>query len=73
MPIYRIRDGVQQLGKNQEIFEQCFSILNKQKALMIFPEGSHNRKRTIRPLSKGFTRILYGTLEKYLELNLLLL
>ena len=64
MPIYRIRDGIQQLGKNQKIFEQCFSILNTQKALMIFPEGSHDIRRTIRPLSKGFSRIVFGALEK---------
>ena len=70
MPIYRIRDGVQELGRNQEIFENCFSIFKKKGALMIFPEGSHNRKRTIRPLSKGFTRILYGTLEKHPEIEI---
>lgn len=70
MPIYRIRDGVQQLGKNQEIFEKCFSILKENKALMIFPEGSHNRKRTIRPLSKGFTRIVFGTLEQNPDLQI---
>ena len=31
---------------------------------MIFPEGSHDKRRTVRPLSKGFTRILYGALER---------
>lgn len=64
MPIYRIRDGVQQLGRNQEIFEKCFSILNQKKSLMIFPEGSHDRRRTVRPLSKGFSRIIFGALER---------
>lgn len=64
MPIYRIRDGVQQLSKNDAIFEQCYKILNSQKGLMIFPEGSHNRKRSIRTLSKGFTRIIFGALER---------
>ena len=70
MPIYRIRDGASQLGKNQEIFESCFDIFNKGETLMIFPEGSHNRKRTIRPLSKGFTRIVFGALEKYPDLEI---
>ncbi|MBL4605085.1 MAG: 1-acyl-sn-glycerol-3-phosphate acyltransferase [Flavobacteriaceae bacterium] len=70
MPIYRIRDGVQQLGRNQEIFEKCFSIFDNQKALMIFPEGSHERKRTIRPLSKGFSRIVFGALERNPELKI---
>lgn len=73
MPIYRIRDGVKELSKNTEIFNNCYEILNKQSALMIFPEGSHNRKRTVRVLSKGFTRILFGAIDKYpnLQVNII--
>ena len=37
---------------------------------MIFPEGSHLRKRTIRPLSKGFTRIVFGALEQNPDLQI---
>lgn len=70
MPIYRIRDGVKELAKNQEIFNQCFSILKKGDALMIFPEGSHNIKRTVRPISKGFTRILFGAMDKHPDLKI---
>lgn len=70
MPIYRIRDGIKQLSNNQEIFEKCFNILKKGETLMIFPEGSHDKKRTIRPLSKGFTRIIFGALEKYKDLEI---
>jgi len=70
MPIYRIRDGASQLSKNQEIFENCFKIFKKGQTLMIFPEGSHNRKRTVRPLSKGFTRIVFGAIEKYKNLKI---
>lgn len=64
MPIYRIRDGVKQLSKNEEIFNKCQQLLKDNKTLLIFPEGSHNRKRTVRPLSKGFTRILFRTLDE---------
>ena len=70
MPIYRIRDGIQQLANNQEIFNKCHAILNKGETLMIFPEGSHDKKRSIRPLSKGFTRIVSGALEKYPNLDI---
>lgn len=70
MPIYRIRDGIKQLSNNQEIFEKCYHILNKGETLMIFPEGSHDKKRTIRPLSKGFTRIISGALEKHKNLEI---
>jgi len=70
MPIYRIRDGVKELSKNTEVFNDCYDILNKQRALMIFPEGSHDRRRTIRPISKGFTRILFGAFNKYPNLKI---
>ncbi len=70
MPVYRIRDGIKQLSKNDAIFNNCQELLKNQKTLLIFPEGSHNRKRTIRPLSKGFTRILYGAIEKYPDLKI---
>lgn len=70
MPIYRIRDGKNQLSKNNEIFNTCFELLNKQESLMIFPEGSHGRVRKIRPISKGFTRILFGAIDKYPDLKI---
>lgn len=70
MPIYRIRDGVKQLSKNEEIFNKCQQLLKNNKTLLIFPEGSHNRKRTIRPLSKGFTRIIFRTLDESPNTNI---
>jgi len=65
MPVYRIRDGIQQLSKNEEIFNKCQNLLKNNKALLIFPEGTHSKARTVRPLSKGFTRILFRTLDEY--------
>ncbi|PQJ82916.1 lysophospholipid acyltransferase family protein [Polaribacter glomeratus] len=70
MPVYRIRDGLSEVGKNKEIFENCFELFKKGKTLLIYPEASHNRKRTIRTLSKGFTRIVFGTLDKYPNLEI---
>lgn len=70
MPIYRIRDGISEVGKNKEIFENCFELFKKGETLLIYPEASHNRKRTIRPLSKGFTRIVFGALDKYPDLKI---
>ncbi|AQS92677.1 acyltransferase [Polaribacter sp. BM10] len=70
MPIYRIRDGIKQLANNQQIFDKCHRIFEKGETLIIFPEGSHDKKRTIRPLSKGFTRIVFGALEKYEDLDI---
>lgn len=70
MPVYRIRDGVHQLSKNNAIFEKCEQLFTQQKALLIFPEGSHERIRSVRPLSKGFTRILFGTLNNNPDLEI---
>lgn len=70
MPIYRIRDGRKEISKNESVFNECFEILKNQKSLMIFPEGSHDERRTVRILSKGFTRIIFGALEKYPDLKI---
>ncbi len=70
LPIYRIGDGIAQLKKNEAIFDSCYTTFNNGEAIQIFPEGNHNLQRRIRPLSKGFTRIIFGALEKYPELNI---
>jgi hypothetical protein len=64
IPIFRIRDGFETLSNNEAVFQNCYSLLKKQKAILIFPEGNHNLKRRVRVLSKGFTRIVFGALEQ---------
>ena len=70
LPIYRLRDGKDTLAKNEAIFNQCFDILNKQRSLLIFPEGTHDIRRWVRPLSKGFTRIAFGVFDNYPNVQL---
>ena len=70
MPIYRIRDGRKQLANNEEIFKKCYNILKQKKTLLIFPQGGHCRDRTIQPLSKGFTRIVFGAIEENNDLEI---
>jgi len=70
LPIYRLRDGKETLAKNNEIFNKCYSLLGKKRSLLIFPEGTHDIKRWVRPLSKGFTRITFGALENNPGLDL---
>ncbi len=70
LPIYRLRDGKETLARNNAIFNTCYHILNKKKSLLIFPEGTHDIRRWVRPLSKGFTRITFGALEQNNELDL---
>ena len=73
LPVYRIRDGWSNLTNNNPVFEKCEQLLHEKKIIVIFPEGSHNLKRTVRPLSKGFTRIILDTLEHYPDTDLHLL
>lgn len=70
IPVYRIRDGFKTIEKNVAIFEQCFEILAKEKAIQIFPEGEHHPGRKIIALKKGFARIILGTLQKYPDLDI---
>ena len=72
LPIYRIRDGRDTLVKNEEIFEKCTQLLKHGKSILLFPEANHNIMRRVRPFSKGFTRILFATLDKAPELDVLL-
>lgn len=69
MPVYRIRDGVSQMNKNQEVFKSCFEILKKGECLLIHPEGNHALQKFLRPISKGFTRIGLGALENNPDLD----
>lgn len=73
LPIYRIKDGLNSLSKNEEVFQKCYSILNKKGTVLIFPEGNHNIKRRLRVLSKGFTRIVFGALKQNPEQDIYIL
>ena len=70
IPVYRIRDGINTIKKNKEIFEQCFEILKDKEAIEIFAEGEHHLQRRILPFKKGFARIISGTLQKYPNLEI---
>lgn len=70
LPVYRLRDGWQTLGENQNTFDTCSEIFRQQGAVGIFPEGNHGAQRRIRPLSKGFTRLVFEALQKYPTLKI---
>lgn len=70
LPIYRIRDGRMALSNNTLVFDRCADLLGSGEALVIFPETNHNLKRRVRPLSKGFIRIILRAMEKYPNLDI---
>ena len=63
MPIYRLRDGRETLSQNQAVFERCAYLFSQGEHLLLFPEANHNLRRQVRPLSKGFTRIISQSYE----------
>ena len=65
LPVYRVRDGLSSVTKNNAIFELCIKYLKDKHSVLIFPEASHDLRRRIRPLNKGFTRIAFDAELKY--------
>ena len=65
LPAFRMRDGVENLGKNAEIFDTCVEVLHQNKALGIMPEGNQEIERKLRPLVKGIFRIAFAAQQKY--------
>jgi 1-acyl-sn-glycerol-3-phosphate acyltransferase len=70
IPIYRIRDGRSTLSKNDAVFDTCARVLAQGEAIVMFPEGNHSLKRSVRPLSKGFTRVLFRAAELSPQLDI---
>lgn len=59
IPIYRMRDGIKNLDKNSETFDQCVNILKNNGAVIIFPEANCVMERKLRPLHKGAAKIAF--------------
>lgn len=69
-PVFRVRDGWSSLDNNQDSFKKCIECLSNKGSVVIFPEGNHDLRRRLRPLSKGFTRIAFGALDIHPEMRL---
>lgn len=59
MPIYRIRDGRDVLKNNDLIFARCTQILQKNGAILIFPEGNCVVEKRLRNFKTGFVNLAY--------------
>ena len=65
LPAFRMREGLENVDKNNEIFEACVDVLNHNQAIGIMPEGNQGSKRKLRPLAKGIFRIAFMAQQKY--------
>lgn len=57
MPIMRMRDGFDEVKKNNKTIEQATEVLKDKVPFCIFPEGTHQTKYSLQPISKGIFRI----------------
>lgn len=63
MPIMRMRDGINEVKKNNETIEKAVDVLKDKVPFCIFPEGQHQAKHSAQPLSKGIFRIAFQAQE----------
>lgn len=70
IPVFRIRDGKDNLNRNSEIFNNAASILKNNNPIAIFPEARHNPKQSLLPIQKAVPRIVLPTeASRAFELN----
>lgn len=63
MPIMRMRDGYEEVKKNNETIERAVDVLRDRVPFCIFPEGTHQAKYSSLPLAKGIFRIAFQAQE----------
>ncbi len=63
-PIFRARDGLKELDKNQAVFESVGELLKQKASVLIFPEANHQLGYQLLPVRKGFARIALATEEQ---------
>ncbi len=67
LPAFRMRDGIDNLNKNERSFAVSVDALASGKYLCIMPEGGQGEERKIRPLVKGIFRIAFNAQERFGE------
>ncbi|MCC5931837.1 MAG: 1-acyl-sn-glycerol-3-phosphate acyltransferase [Cyclobacteriaceae bacterium] len=63
LPVFRFRDGYDQLRKNEAIFEKSCHVLINGEALVIMPEGNHDPRKRLRAFKKGLAKIAFSIYE----------
>lgn len=63
LPIMRMRDGLDEVKKNNETIERAVDVLRDRIPFCIFPEGTHLAKYSSLPLAKGIFRIALSAQE----------
>lgn len=64
LPVYRIRDGKDNLSNNENVFSKVGEILEAGLTVGLFPEAAHSGKRQMLPHKKAIPRIALETENK---------
>jgi len=64
IPAYRMREGIENLKKNDHSFEHAINVLLNKDFFCVMPEGGQEETRTLRPLVKGIFRIALAAQDK---------
>jgi 1-acyl-sn-glycerol-3-phosphate acyltransferase len=64
LPIYRIRDGIENLKNNDQSFDVSIKILESGMSIGLFPEAAHSNKRRLLGFKKGIPRIAFQAEEQ---------
>jgi hypothetical protein len=59
LPIYRLSEGKENLGKNNDTFDACQKILVQNKMVILFAEGLSENNWDLRPMRKGLARLAH--------------
>ncbi|MDA3819534.1 MAG: 1-acyl-sn-glycerol-3-phosphate acyltransferase [Candidatus Delongbacteria bacterium] len=65
LPVYRIRDGKENLSNNEYSFDAVIKVLEKKRPFSLFPEAAHSNKRHLLSFKKGIPRIAFQAEEKH--------
>lgn len=65
IPIFRFRDGFENMRKNQEIMDDIHRQLNEGGNIVIMAEGNRVHEKRMRPIQKGTARMVFGSYAKY--------
>ncbi len=69
IPIFRQKDGRNNMQKNKGTFDYVNKMLSENKSIMVFLEGSTEDMKYLRPLKKGLGRMAYDAMKNDLDVH----
>ena len=69
-PVYRLEEGLENVHKNLEAFNNLYEVLKKNGNFVMFSEGICVQEKRLQKLRKGTARLAFGAEEKFgLDIN----